>query len=263
MVLESDLALAHRLADAADAISIRYFTGKALAVEEKEDGSPVTVADEEIEVRLRDLISSSTPRDVFLGEEFGQVGDGLRRWIVDAIDGTVHFVAGRTSWATLIALEIGHRIQLGVVSEPAKGVRSWAERGTGAWSRRSQGGTRRLVVSDRSSGQGAIVMLFPDVPHLSDWRRTAAERLASAWPDYRGDAAWQGEHEALLVARGEADAFLFATGEIWDHAALVPIVEEAGGRATDLLGTRSLSTGAVLYTNGRIHESILDVVNMR
>src|SRR5262245_10741122 len=113
---------------------MRHFTRRELSTEVKADGSPVTVADRAIELRLRSLLVDARPADAFLGEEFGHVGDGPRRWIVDGIDGTLHFAAGRTSWGTLIALQDGEDIRLGIFSEPARGVRSWGERQAGAWS---------------------------------------------------------------------------------------------------------------------------------
>jgi fructose-1,6-bisphosphatase/inositol monophosphatase family enzyme len=102
-VFESDLALAQRLADVADGIALRDFTGKPLVFTEKPDGSPVTETDPEIEAALRAIVAEERPGDGFLGEEVGATGSGPRRWVVDGIDGTIEFVAGRRGWSTAAA----------------------------------------------------------------------------------------------------------------------------------------------------------------
>lgn len=103
--IDRDLTLAHRLADAADAIALRHFATGCTAWRAKSDGSPVSAADEQIELALRARIQRERPGDAVLGEEFGNSGAGRRRWVIDAVDGTASFLAGEPEWSTLIALE--------------------------------------------------------------------------------------------------------------------------------------------------------------
>src|SRR5690606_5571335 len=112
--LDDDLALALRLADAADAISGPAFTGEPLAHEIKPDGSPVSETDLAVERRIAEIVAAERPADGMLGEEVGESGPRGRRWIVDGIDGTVLFVAGRPGWATEIALEVDGEPVVGV-----------------------------------------------------------------------------------------------------------------------------------------------------
>jgi glyoxylase-like metal-dependent hydrolase (beta-lactamase superfamily II) len=126
----ADLQLALELADKADAITTASFRRADLVVETKPDMTPVTDADRGVERALRDELSSQRPDDRIAGEEFGDSGGaGVRRWIIDPIDGTKNFVRGIPVWATLIALEG----EVGVVSAPALGRRWWATRGGGAF----------------------------------------------------------------------------------------------------------------------------------
>ena len=114
-----DLAFAVQMADTADRITMRHFTGDALSHELKADGSPVSEAAREVEEALRRLVRAERPADAFLGEEVGADGTARRRWIVDGIDGTVVYVHGGTGWGTEIALEVDGRVVVGVSTSPA------------------------------------------------------------------------------------------------------------------------------------------------
>src|SRR4249920_1064375 len=131
--LEGDLAFAHDLADAADAITTARFRAHDLAVDTKPDLTPVTEADRRAEEVLTEQIRRARPGDAVVGEEFGASGAGDRRWILDPIDGTKNYVRGVPVWATLIGLEVGGEVVVGVVSAPALGRRWWATRGGGAF----------------------------------------------------------------------------------------------------------------------------------
>ncbi|MBS2966342.1 hypothetical protein KGA66_25070 [Actinocrinis puniceicyclus] len=127
-----DLAFAHYLADVADTIALRHFSTAGTAWHAKSDGSPVSIADEQIECALRTAIQHERPGDSVLGEEFGSLGHGQRRWIIEALDGTASFLAGEPEWSTLIALEEAGTVALGLATAPALRRRWWAARGTGA-----------------------------------------------------------------------------------------------------------------------------------
>ncbi len=147
--MQDDLALALRLADAADAVTLPRFRAADLRVTTKPDRSPVTDADTAAEEALRALITAERPADAVLGEEGGgEVTDVGRLWVLDPIDGTKNFSRGMPAWATLIALTVDGAATVGVVSAPALGRRWWGAVGEGAWTSDAPGGApRRISVS--------------------------------------------------------------------------------------------------------------------
>jgi histidinol-phosphatase len=122
---DDDLALALRLADAADELTIAAFTGAAVAHEIKPDGSPVSAVDLAVERRIAEILATERPGDGLVGEEVGESGPTRRRWIVDGIDGTVLFVAGRTGWGTEVALEVDGEPVVGVTTVPTGSPAGW------------------------------------------------------------------------------------------------------------------------------------------
>jgi histidinol-phosphatase len=252
-VLEADLALALRLADVADAIAMRDFTGEPLAFTEKPDGSPVTTTDPEVEAALRAIVGEERPGDGFLGEEVGATGSGGRRWIVDGIDGTIEFVAGRRGWSTEIALEEDGEVVVGVCTSPALPLRTWAARGSGAFGRAADGAVAPRRVSAAPSLEGIRVSTIPPVERLDGEDAVLAARML-AGATYVAPV----RHCAILVAEGEADLGLELGGGPWDFAALAVIVEEAGGRFSDLEGrVRIEGGGPRLFSNGLLHDAAL------
>ncbi len=265
----ADLLLAHRLADAADAISSRYFQGD-FEVETKSDGSPVTIADRTVEETIKAMLATERPLDGLLGEEVGLSGPTNRRWILDGIDGTHNFAAGRTEWGTLIARQVEGEVVLGVITSPALGRRWWAERGGGAWTATlapvgSTGeGASRLGPAERMRGTAtatldtAVVAAIPSLqrfPDPADWRHQicAALQRGDVFPSAFG-------HSAARVARGEVDATVHLYGGVWDHAVGVVLVEEAGGHFSDLWGGRRLDTSTGIYTNGALFDQVMATV---
>ena len=255
-MFESDLALAHRMADVADGISLRDFTGEPLVFTEKPDGSPVTATDPEVEAALRAIVAEERPGDGFLGEEVGATGSGRRRWIVDGIDGTIEFVAGRRGWSTEIALEEDGEIVVGVCTSPALPLRTWAHRGGGTAGRaRGEPAPRR--VSGTASLEGARVSTIAPVDILDGEALAMAERLLAG-----GTYVEPARHAAVLVAEGAVDLGLQLGGGPWDYAALALIVEEAGGRFTDLAGRVRIDGGGPrLFSNGVLHDAALARLN--
>jgi histidinol-phosphatase len=275
--IDPDLALAHRLADAADAIALRHFAAGDTAWRAKSDGSPVSAADEQIELALRAQILRERPSDAVQGEEFGTRGLGHRRWIIDAVDGTASFLAGEPEWSTLIALEQQSRSLLGVVGAPALRRRWWAIRGAGAWTRPTGSSTRPepLAVTGASKLRDATVGIWPPPPRLSPPDAVIAARVAAAARATRPALDWTGTtppsgpirkpstgtgtcHGALLVATGQLDAFLLLGAGPWDIAALVPIIEEAGGIYHDLSSHQHTDTRSGLFTNPALHQQMVD-----
>lgn len=251
--LADDLALALRLADAVDQVSGPAFTGAAVAHDLKPDGSPVSVTDVAVEQRISEIVAAERPGDGVLGEEVGQSGPTARRWIVDGIDGTVLFVAGVPGWATQIALEVDGEPAVGVTTSGGDGRRWWASRGAGAWHARRGGRPERLAVSARTQLAGGSYSLIPPLAALGPDRRRLVGRL-----DPAATYVPPVEHAALLVAGGSVDACVQLGGGAWDFAALAVIVEEAGGRFSDLDGRRDIyGGGPVVFSNGHVHAAIV------
>jgi histidinol-phosphatase len=251
--LDDDLALALRLADAADLISAAAFTGEGVAHELKADGSPVSATDLAVERRISEIVAAERPADGVLGEEVGESGPAGRRWIVDGIDGTVLFVAGLSGWATEIALEVDGEPVLGVSTSPGDGRRWWAARGRGAWHAVVGGPAQRVHVSGRRELAGGRHSLIPPLDALEPRRRALVDGLG-AGTDYVPPV----EHGALYVADGRVDACVQLGGGPWDFAALAVIVEEAGGRFSDLDRRHDIyGGGPVVFSNGHVHDDVL------
>jgi histidinol-phosphatase len=249
--LDADLALAHALADAARTVSLSYFR-RTPREWSKADGSIVTEADEAFEDELRRRLGIERPEDAFLGEERGESGTGRRRWIVDAIDGTLSFAAGTQSWGTLIALEVDGLVVLGVCDEPPVDKRYWAARRGGAYSSRAGSADERLRVSDTRELDGARSF----VPS-AQWLPTERARDIAGALSAITQALPPDDHPALQVAFGGYDVAVFLMGGPWDIAAPSIVVEEAGGRFTDLNGRYALTAGGGVYSNGHLHDAVL------
>lgn len=229
-------------------------------MERKSDTTHVTEADKATEQLIRGQLAQARPGDAILGEEFGTEGASSRRWIVDPIDGTASYVRGVPIWATLLALEEDGELRLGVISAPALGMRWWAARGQGAFAASPSATSRPIrvsAVSDLADAQ----LCYSDVLSWDTFRGGADEFLALARRVWRtrgvGDF-WQ----HMLVAEGAADIAAEPIVNLWDLAAVLVIVEEAGGRFTDLDGNRTAGGGSAVSTNGLLHQAVLDALKL-
>jgi len=210
-----------------------HFRSSDLEVEHKADETPVTVADRGAEAAIRETLREAAPEFGFLGEEFGTEGSESDRWVIDPIDGTKNFVAGLPYFATLVALEIGGEIELGVVHAPALGETWWALRGEGAYAMTGTelGESKRLEVST-TSDLGQAFLCHGGLKHFIE---------GGLWPAFtevvkgagrtRGFGDWWGH---VLVAEGRSDAMLDPIVAYHDVAAISLLVEEAGGVFTAL-----------------------------
>ncbi len=251
--LADDLAFALRLADAADAVSGPAFTGDPVAHEIKPDGSPVSATDLAVERCIRELVAGERPADGLLGEEVGESGPKGRRWIIDGIDGTVLFVAGVAGWATEIALEVDGEPVIGVSTSGADHRRWWAARGAGAWFSVGGGPAVPVAVSDRTELARGRYSLIPPMDALEPRSQALVAGLERS-AEYRAPA----EHGALFVADGRVEACVQLGGGPWDFAALAVIVEEAGGRFSDLHRRHDIyGGGPVVFSNGAVHDAVL------
>ena len=247
--MHPDLAFALDLADLADAITTERFQADDLAVETKPDLSPVTEADRAVEQVLRKRIGEERPGHSVVGEEFGADEKGSARWILDPIDGTKNYMRGLPVWATLIALERDGRVEVGVVSAPALQRRWWAARGQGSFV-----DGRRIHVS-RVTDLGDAVLSYAS---LISWEQHGMGEefltLARACWRTRGFGDFWSH---MLVAEGAADLAVEPEVEVWDLAAPQVIVEEAGGRFTNLDGIPTPAGGSVVSSNGLLHDRVL------
>lgn len=246
--LSQDLELAHELALGASEIALRFFRHE-LEVRRKPDGTEVTNADLEVERFLVEQLTRHRPGDGILGEELGARGRDERRWILDPIDGTANFIAGRPQWGTHIALESGGEVVLGVISRPARGECWWAARGRGAYKGRVGSPATSAVpirVSSTATLGASAVAVWAQAPHPSIDRVRTTATLAAA------------DLDAILhLAEGSLDAVVDPTGRVWDHAPAVVLVEEAGGRFSDAESGRRIDRGEGRYSNGLIHDALM------
>jgi histidinol-phosphatase len=255
-----DLALALELADRADALTLQRFLALDLVVETKPDLTPVSDADRAVERLVRDHLAQVRPADAVHGEEYGGGGapDVGRVWVIDPIDGTKNFVRGVPVWATLLALLVDGLPRVGVVSAPALGRRWWASPGEGAWAGGALVATRRIAVSGVTQIADASVS-------GSDHDEWSAVGLGAGYAGLL-DQAWRtrayGDFWShLLVAEGAVDIALEAELALWDVAALVPVVREAGGRITGRDGDPCTGPTGAVTTNGHLHDATLGLLN--
>src|ERR671930_977817 len=210
----SDLAFALELADLADSRSLPRFRALDLRIETKPDLTPVTHADRVVERALRERIAVNRPSEGVIAEEEGNDG-GAVRWVIDPIDGTKNFSRGVPIWATLIALEREGQSVCAVISAPALGHRWWAARGQGAFRDGEQirvSAVSRLADASVSATYGRVLVALEQAV----WH---ARSLGDFW-------------QHALVAEGSVDAAVDGRLAPWGYSALMPILEEAGGRET-------------------------------
>ncbi|MDQ0709342.1 MULTISPECIES: histidinol-phosphatase [Arthrobacter] len=253
-----DLRLAHVMADQVDAQTMARFKAQDLKVETKPDLTPVSDADRSAEEYIRAQLSRARPRDSVIGEEFGTTGHSSRRWVIDPIDGTKNFVRGVPVWATLIALIEDDQVVVGVVSAPALGRRWWASKGHGAYTGRSLASATRLKVSDVHRLEDASL----SYSSLGGWKELG---LRDEFLDLH-DTVWRtrayGDFWSYcLLAEGAVDLACEPELNLYDMAALVPIVTEAGGRFTSLDGQDGPFGGNAVASNGILHSEFLRRLN--
>ena len=252
-VLREWLAFALEACDAADAIAMTHFR-RDLDLERKPDRTFVTIADQGIERELRDRILSRYPDHGIVGEEYGiDTGSSGTRWIIDPIDATHNYIRGVPLFGTLIGIEHDGELQVGVISAPAIRERWFAYRGGGAWNR-GLDGERRIHVSR----VGAI----DDAQLVYGSRRDAVASGLMPGFDALIDACWRergfGDFWGYsLVAEGAAEAMLEVEMKVWDLAGPLVVIEEAGGKVTDVDGVRRFDAPSFVGSNGLLHDEIL------
>ena len=257
LTLKDRMDFAVAIAREAGALTLKYFRQEGLAVDRKSDDSPVTVADRRAEELLRARIAETYPDDAILGEEFGEVaGTSGYRWVLDPIDGTKSFIHGVPLYGTLVAVEHGGEGAVGVIMIPVLDECVYAARGHGVWYTRGSAAPVPARVSDcRRLSEGLFltseVICFDHVGRQEAYARLqSAARLTRTWGDCYG---------FMLVATGRAEVMIDAYLNLWDAAALQPILEEAGGSFSDWKGKPTIQSGEAVATNGHVHEEVLAI----
>jgi histidinol phosphatase-like enzyme (inositol monophosphatase family) len=247
--LKHRLEIAKAAAWEAGKATLRHFQTSP-AIEWKADRSPVTAADRESEGILLSILRREFPGDAFLGEEGGErPGTTGFRWIVDPLDGTKSFVQGVPLYGVMIGLEDPKgEVVAGAISFPALGDLVAAARGEGAaWNGRASRVSGVADLKDACVCFGSA-RAFQETGNAAAFERiVAGSRITRGWGDCYGH---------VLVATGRAEAMLDPVIEVWDAAALLPILEEAGGAFTDWKGRRTVRGRSGISTNGRVDRSL-------
>ena len=232
--------------------TMKYFRRQP-ETHKKIDGSFVTIADREAEAYLRKQILTRFPDDGVLGEEEGErSGSSGRRWIIDPIDGTFAYVHGVPLFGVLIGLEVDGDCVLGVINIPALEEIVYAAKGLGCFWNGSP-----TQVSTTSSLDGAL-LLCTDFPACENYGFGAAARALQQMA--KTSRTWGDCYGYVLVATGRADVMLDPIMNLWDCAALLPILEEAGGTFTDWRGERTATAGNSVATNGTLFSEVMTVI---
>jgi len=287
-----DLALAHALADLADAITLDRYQAQDLVITTKPDNTPVTDADRAVETAIREALATHRSTDGLVGEEFGSdKGSSGRYWVIDPIDGTKNFMRGVPTWATLIALvEVdaagNEEVVVGIASAPALARRWAAAKGHGATVRFNSGNSDfetgdtsgdDFVYSDNDSDFNSLA-LTPNEKRISVSKVSSLTDASISYSDFVGwgdrlepfqkmlVAAWRtrgiGDFWShMLVAEGAVDVAIEPSLALWDMAALDIIVREAGGSFTNTAGQSGPFGGSGVSTNGILHNAVINGLN--
>ena len=256
--VETYSALLGEIAEEAEAIAMLYFRSNGLRVERKNDGTAVTPADRAVEEMARSKVAKSGLALDVLGEEMGggnaksAVNAGHARMIIDPIDGTEEFSRGIPTFGTLMGIEEDGEIVAAMVSAPGLRSRWWAYRGEGAYR-----DGKRLHVSSVDKLKDSMVFTTGTGPSKNATDQAKIRRLLDA---SRNSRSFGGFWQHMLVAEGAIEAALDWTSKPWDLAPLGIIVEEAGGRSTNAKGERTIYSGQLISTNGKIHDEVLKLL---
>lgn len=260
--LRQRLEFAVDAAKASSRVTLKYFGQRSTLDERaKADGSPVTIADRESEADLRHRIGVVYPDDSILGEEFDRkVGSSEYEWVIDPIDGTISFVQGVPLYGTMLAcLRDGHP-ELGVIVMPALHETVYAADGLGCWRQQATSEPVPARVSQVDRLENALVnttsmSYFRTAEHRALYERLDAEaKYSRGWSDCYG---W------VLLATGRVDAVIEPVLSLWDFAAAIPIVREAGGEWSDFGGRKALESGEMVAANRALLDQILCLTRSR
>ncbi len=257
--IQNRLQFAVKMAEKAGENTLKFFQKKNFNVEIKKDESPVTVADKSTEELMREMIAEAFPNDEILGEEMPlKPGNSGFRWILDPIDGTKSFIHGVPLYGTLVGIVFQEKAVAGVIRIPALGECVYAALGNGAWYQKNDEEPIPARVSDVKTLSESLILTTEEktlyvskcgINRYENWKSLMMNaRLARNWGDCYG---------YLLVATGRAEAMIDPEMSVWDTAALMPIILEAGGKFTDWKNAPTYLSGDSVATNGAIHEEVM------
>lgn len=260
------LELAREIAKSAGRLTLNYFQTGRFDVMKKGDGSPLTIADQEAEKYLRQVIVDTFPNDAIVGEEFGhRKGDSGFCWILDPIDGTKSFISGVPLYGTMVGVEkVADSTEennvrssvIGSVYLPGLDIGIYAARGQGAWSFKGEQEPVRAQVSSQGNLNDSVLVTsaveaFGERDAFDVYRQLAdSVYFCRTWGDVYG---------YYLVATGQVEVMIDPILNIWDAAAVQPIIEEAGGQFTDWAGNSRIDAGESIGSNGLVHDSVIDL----
>lgn len=253
---------------AAGAKTLEHFQNRSLEVIRKGDNSPVTIADREAELLTRKLLAERFPNDTIAGEEFAeQTGENEYRWTVDPIDGTKSFICGVPLYSTLLAIEHNGQPLGGMILIPALGQAVVGAIGHGAYYADgllspTAGSSDKIEwtpakVSQRDKLSDAVFVTSEVGSFAKRGDAEAYKKLENACFLAR---TWGDGYGYMMVATGRADVMVDPICNAWDVAAILPILLESGGQFTDWKGTQTVRGGDGVGTNGRLHQSVIDVL---
>jgi histidinol-phosphatase len=251
------LELAISAGKEAGRLTLRYFQQDTLQVERKSDASPVTIADRSAEQILRERIAAAFAKDGILGEELGTTnGTSDFTWILDPIDGTKSFISGVPLYGTMVGIEHEGRALAGLVFMPGLDEGVFASAGQGTWHFRGDQQPRRCRVSTKARLAGGLFITSQVDSFAKLGRQAAFDALQAAAYITR---TWGDCYGYLLVATGRAELMVDPIMNVWDAAAIQPIIEEAGGTFTDWQGNPTIHAGEGIATNGLILDEVLSI----
>lgn len=229
MRLDADIALAQRIADAAGAVILPYFRSP-MAAERKGDATPVTLADRGAEEAMRAILAAERPGDGIIGEEFGsERGGASRQWVLDPIDGTAGFLAGRPIFGTLIALLVDGWPVLGIIDQPVLKERWLGVTGQATTLNGRPASCRPCKALDEAT-------LATTGPHYFNEHDGGHFLALAARTDHRRMVMGGDCYNYAMLASGQVDIVCEAELKLHDWAALVPVIEGAGGTMSDWNG---------------------------
>jgi histidinol phosphatase-like enzyme (inositol monophosphatase family) len=249
------LELARRIAQEAGQLTLQYFRRDDLRVERKADDSPVTIADREAENLLRRRIAAVFADDGIVGEEFPETeGTSPYKWILDPIDGTKSFVSGVPLYGTLVGVTQDDDPVVGVINIPALDESIHAACGRGAWYVRGNLAPRPARVSSVGKLADGLFCTSEIATFAKRRRQRVFEGLQdAAWLT----RTWGDCYGYLLLATGRAEVMVDPELHVWDAAAVLPVVQEAGGTFTDWQGRATIHAGEAIATNGHVLDEVL------
>lgn len=240
-------------------MTLEHFQSDRLEVLRKGDGSPLTIADQQSEKHLRTVISQMFPDDAVVGEEFGETsGTSGFQWVLDPIDGTKSFICGVPLYGTMVGVTVDERAVIGSVYFPGLDEGIFAARQFGSWAYKGNQEPTKARVSTKNTLKDSVLVTSESetfgVRGAADVYRELARNVyfARTWGDVYG---------YLLVATGRVEIMIDPILNVWDAAAVQPIIEEAGGKFTDWDGNETIHSGEAIGSNGLVHDSVLNLVH--